>query len=331
MRRDLPVNVAPAPAPVKTGGRGCGSGAGSLSGSRARMYDTRTGAYAKKPDWLKVKIRTGENYLELKKLMRQHGLHTVCEESGPCPNIYECWEQRTATFLILGNICTRRCTYCDVITGRPPSVDLEEPERVARAVAAVGLKYAVVTGVARDDIRSDGGASIWASTITKIREYNPECGVEVLTPDFRGWRHSISTVVGAEPDVFAHNLETVERLHRDVRKGFSYKTSLDVLRIAKEERPEQTTKAGVIVGMGETDEEVVASIDDMAAVGVDLVTIGQYLSPSRQHPEVDRYVHPDTFADWKAYADGLGVFKQVTSGPLVRSSYHAAEQEAASR
>ena len=321
----LPVDAATG------GGMGCASGAGRLSGTRARLRDTRLSGPQPKPDWLKVKVSTGPNFLELKSLMREHGLHTVCEESGPCPNIYECWEARTATFLILGNVCTRRCTYCDVITGRPPALDLEEPERVARAVGAVGLRYAVVTGVARDDIRSDGGASIWAETIRAIRRHNPDCGVEVLTPDFRGWPHAIATVVGAEPDVFAHNLETVRRLHGEVRKGFSYDRSLDVLRIAKAERPGQVTKAGVIVGMGETHDEVREAIDDMAGAGVDLVTIGQYLSPSRAHPVVDRYVPPSTFDAWAGYARSLGVFKHVESGPLVRSSYHAREQEEAGR
>lgn len=323
--------VAPEAQAPTGGGMGCASGAGRLSGTRARLRDGRVNGPQRKPEWLKVKVRTGPNYLELKSLMREHGLHTVCEESGPCPNIYECWEARTATFLILGNVCTRRCTYCDVITGKPPVLDTEEPERVAKAVGAVGLKYAVVTGVARDDIRADGGASIWAATIRAIRRHNPDCGVEVLTPDFRGWRHAIATVVQAEPDVFAHNLETVRSLHSQVRKGFDYDRSLSVLGMAKQERPAQVTKAGVIVGMGETDDEVVASIDDMASVGVDLVTIGQYLSPSRAHPAVDRYVHPDTFAAWKSYAEGLGVFKHVESGPLVRSSYHAREQEQAGR
>ncbi len=177
---------------------GCASGAGRLSGTRARLRDGRNTGPQPKPPWLKVKVRYGENFLELRRLMREHGLHTVCEESGPCPNIYECWEQRTATFLILGNVCTRRCTFCDVITGSPPELDLEEPERVAKAVAAVGLEYAVVTGVARDDIRSDGGASIWADTIRAIRRHNPDCGVEVLTPDFRAMPHAIRTVVDAE-------------------------------------------------------------------------------------------------------------------------------------
>ena len=260
--------------------------------------------------------------------MREHGLHTVCEESGPCPNIYECWEQRTATFLILGNVCTRRCTFCDVITGRPPSLDAGEPERVAKAVAAVGLEYAVVTGVARDDIRSDGGASIWAETIRAIRRLNPACGIEVLTPDFRGDRDAIGVVVSAEPDVFAHNLETVRRLHRRVRTGFDYDRSLAVLRMAKEARPDQVTKAGLILGMGETTAEVHEALRDVREADVDLVTLGQYLSPSRAHPVVDRYVPPEEFEDLGSFATSLG-FRHVTSGPLVRSSYHAKQQQAA--
>ena len=315
---------------VKGGGMGCASGAGRLSGSRARLREGRTTGPQPKPPWLKVKVRQGPNFLELRRLMREHGLHTVCEESGPCPNIYECWEQRTATFLILGNVCTRRCTFCDVITGRPPVLDTDEPERVAKAVAAVGLEYAVVTGVARDDIRSDGGASIWAQTIRAIRQLNPECGVEVLTPDFRGDREAIRTVVEARPDVFAHNLETVRRLHRRVRTGFDYDRSLDVLRVAKDVRPEQVTKAGLILGMGETTDEVREALHDLREAAVDLVTLGQYLSPSRSHPVVDRYVHPEEFDELGAYARSMG-FSHVTSGPLVRSSYHAKQQEAAGR
>lgn len=308
------------------GGMGCASGAGRLSGSRARIRDgVRTTGPEPKPPWLKVKVRQGPNFRELRRLMREHGLHTVCEESGPCPNIYECWEQRTATFLILGNICTRRCSFCDVITGRPPTFDADEPERVARAVAAVGLEYAVVTGVARDDIRADGGASIWAETITAIRLHNPDCGVEVLTPDFRGDREAIATVVNARPDVFAHNLETVRRLHRGVRSGFNYERSLDVLRIAKEIRPDQITKSGLILGMGETDEEIRESVRDLRAAQVDLLTLGQYLSPSRAHPAVGRYVPPEVFDSLASYARSRG-FSRVTAGPLVRSSYHAKEQ-----
>lgn len=310
---------------------GCASGAGRLSGTRARLRDGRPGgAFAPKPEWLKVKVRQGPNFLELRRLMREHGLHTVCEESGPCPNIYECWEQRTATFLILGNVCTRRCTFCDVITGRPPELDDAEPERVAEAVAAVGLEYAVVTGVARDDIRPDGGASIWAQTIRAIRRHNPACGVEVLVPDFRADPDAIRVVVAAAPDVFAHNLETVRRLHSVVRKGFDYDRSLEVLRLAKRFRPDQVTKAGLILGMGETTDEVQASLAELREAGVDLVTLGQYLAPSRAHPAVDRYVHPDEFAELGEYARGLG-FANVTSGPLVRSSYHAREQTAAAR
>lgn len=321
----LPVGGEPA-----SGGMGCASGAGRLSGTRARLYDRRVSVPSPKPPWLKVKVRRGPNFLELQRLMREHGLHTVCEESGPCPNIYECWEQRTATFLILGNVCTRRCTFCDVITGRPPELDADEPERVAKAVAAVGLEYAVVTGVARDDIRADGGASIWAATIEAIRRRNPSCGVEVLTPDFRGWPHAIRTVVEAQPDVFAHNLETVRRLHSAVRKGFDYDRSLGVLRSAKEARPEQVTKSGLILGMGERSNEVRASLRDLRAAGVDLVTLGQYLAPSRAHPAVARYVPPEEFDELGNYARRLG-FGRVTSGPLVRSSYHAKEQRAAAR
>jgi lipoyl synthase len=301
-----------------------------LSGTRARLREDRVCGPQPKPPWLKVKVKYGENFLELRRLMREHGLHTVCEESGPCPNIYECWEQRTATFLILGNVCTRRCTFCDVITGKPPTYDPEEPERVAKAVAAVGLAYAVVTGVARDDIRSDQGASIWAETIRQIRAHNPECGVEVLTPDFRADARAIGIVVDAQPDVFAHNLETVRRIHGDIRKGFAYERSLEFFRIIKAHNPGQITKSGLILGMGETDDEVRESVTELREVGVDLLTLGQYLSPSRAHPVVDRYVTPEQFEELGRFAESLG-FAHVTSGPLVRSSYHAREQEAAGR
>jgi lipoic acid synthetase len=213
-----------------------------------------------------------------------------------------------------------------VITGRPPELDEGEPERVAKAVAAVGLEYAVVTGVARDDIREDQGASIWAATIRAIRKHNPACRVEVLTPDFRADPKAIEIVMDAAPDVYAHNLETVRRIHGQVRKGFSYERSLETLRLAKQFRPEQVTKAGLILGMGEADDEVRESLLDLRDAKVDLVTLGQYLSPSRKHPVVDRYVTPQVFDELGQYARELG-FRHVTSGPLVRSSYHAKEQE----
>jgi lipoic acid synthetase len=257
--------------------------------------------------------------------MREHGLHTVCEESGPCPNIYECWEQRTATFLILGNVCTRRCTFCDVITGRPPELDTQEPERVAKAVAAVGLAYAVVTGVARDDIRSDGGASIWAETIRAVRRHNPDCGVEVLVPDFRADEDAIATVVGAAPDVFAHNLETVRRLHDRIRPAFGYDRSLEVLRFGKRQRAGQITKSNLILGMGERPEEIPAAIEDLRDTGIDILTMGQYLQPTAFHLPVDRWVHPDEFAGWKRIGEEMGI-AHVEAGPLVRSSYHAGKQ-----
>ena len=302
-----------------------------LSGTRARLREDRVAGPQRKPEWLKVKVHYTDTFLELRRLMREHGLHTVCEESGPCPNIYECWgEQRTATFLILGNVCTRRCTFCDVITGKPPTYDTDEPERVAKAVAAVGLEYAVVTGVARDDIREDQGASIWAETIRAIRRHNPSCGVEVLTPDFRADPEAIRTVAHARPDVFAHNLETVRRIHGDIRKGFAYERSLEFFRIVKSVAPDQTTKSGLILGMGERDDEVEESITELRDAGVDLLTLGQYLSPSRAHPKVDRYVTPERFEAFGGFARELG-FAQVTSGPLVRSSYHAKEQAACGR
>jgi lipoic acid synthetase len=297
-----------------------------IAGSRNRLREGRIGGPQPKPDWLKVKVRQGRNFTELRRLMREHGLHTVCEESGPCPNIYECWEQRTATFLILGSVCTRRCTFCDIVTGRPPHHDTDEPRRVADAVRAVGLEYAVVTGVARDDL-PDNGAAIWAETIRRLK---PVCGVEVLVPDFRGDPDAVRAVVCAQPDVFAHNLETVRRLHRQVRPGFTYERSLEVLRSAKLFRPQQTTKSGVMLGLGETAGEVREAMRDMREAGVDLVTIGQYLAPSRAHPKVQRYAHPDEFAELRAYGLTLG-FSHVESGPLVRSSYHAREQASAAK
>jgi len=282
-----------------------------------------TVASSPKPPWLKVRLQTGPNYTELKSLMRGLDLHTVCEEAS-CPNIHECWEEREATFLILGDRCTRRCGFCDVMTARPAPVDEDEPARIAQAVAAMGLRFVVLTGVARDDL-PDGGARVWASAIRSIREAVPGCGVEVLPSDFKGGERDIATVIEAEPDVFAHNLETVRRLHGRIRPAFGYDRSLEVLRIAKRLRREQVTKSNLILGMGESPDEIPQALRDLADAGCDIVTIGQYLRPTEHHLPVDRWVHPDEFARWKDAGEAMGV-AHVESGPLVRSSYHAGKQ-----
>lgn len=284
---------------------------------------------SRRPDWLKVRVRQGENFTELRAIMRARGLHTVCEEAA-CPNIYECWEAREATFLLCGDLCTRRCGFCDVMTAKPAPLDPEEPAKIAEAVALMGLRFAVVTGVARDDL-PDAGSAHWAATITAIRARNPGCGIEVLIPDFKGRREdartSLARVVEARPDVLAHNLETVRRLHADIRPGFGYDASLDLLRWAKELNPAQVTKSNLIVGMGEREDEVYGAMADLRAAGVDVLTIGQYLQPSvAWHLPVDRWVHPDEFARYKAHGEGELGFAWVESGPLVRSSYHAGKQ-----
>jgi lipoyl synthase len=277
----------------------------------------------RKPPWLKVRLQTGPNYAELKGLMRGLGLHTVCEEAS-CPNIHECWEEREATFLILGDRCTRRCGFCDVMTARPDPVDEDEPRRIAEAVRAMGLRFVVLTGVARDDL-ADGGARIWAAAVRAIRDAVPGCGIEVLPSDFKGGEPDITTVIVAEPDVFAHNLETVRRLHPRIRPAFGYDRSLDVLRFGKRVRPEQVTKSNLILGMGERQGEIANALGDLADAGCDIVTIGQYLRPTEQHLPVQRWVRPEEFAEWKRVGEGLGI-AHVEAGPLVRSSYHAGEQ-----
>ncbi len=276
-----------------------------------------------KPAWLKVKARTGPNYTELKGLMRGLSLHTVCEEAG-CPNIYECWEDREATFLLLGDRCTRRCGFCDVRTARPAPVDRSEPERIAQAVEAMGLRFVVLTGVARDDL-SDGGASVWAAAVRAVRRAVPGCGVEVLPADFRGGERDLATVIDTRPDVFAHNLETVRRLHARIRPAFDYDGSLEALRIVSRLREEQVTKSNLILGMGERPEEVFDSLRDLADAGCDIVTIGQYLQPTQYHLPVDRWVTPEEFERHKADGEAVGI-PHIEAGPLVRSSYHAGEQ-----
>ena len=283
----------------------------------------------RRPDWLKVRVQQGENFTELRNIMRERGLHTVCEEAS-CPNIYECWEAREATFLLCGDLCTRRCGFCDVMTAKPQALDPEEPAKIAEAVRLMGLKFAVITGVARDDL-DDGASGHWAATVGAVREAMPECGVEVLIPDFKGRkehpRDSLARVIEARPDVLAHNLETVRRIHPKIRPGFGYRATLELLRWSKELRADQVTKSNIIVGMGEQEDEVFEAMSDLRAVGCDVLTIGQYLQPSVSwHLPVDRWVHPDEFARFKVYGEEELGFAWVESGPLVRSSYHAGKQ-----
>jgi lipoic acid synthetase len=277
----------------------------------------------RKPPWLKVRLAGGPNYTELKELMRGHSLHTVCEEAM-CPNIGECWEEREATFLILGSKCTRRCGFCDVMTARPDPVDEDEPARIADAVRLMGLRYVVLTGVARDDL-PDGGARIWAASIRAVKDAVPGVGTEVLPSDFKGGEHDVGTVLDAEPDVFAHNLETVRRLHDRIRPAFGYQRSLDVLRFAKGRRGGQITKSNLILGMGERPDEVGSAMQDLVDAGVDILTMGQYLQPTRYHLPVDRWVTPEEFAEHARVGEELGL-AHVEAGPLVRSSYHAGTQ-----
>ncbi|MCS6953678.1 MAG: lipoyl synthase [Bryobacterales bacterium] len=273
-----------------------------------------------RPAWLRAPAPAGENYRELKDLVRRLRLHTVCE-SAACPNVGECWNQRTATFMILGNVCTRRCGFCAVQKGAPLPVDYDEPLRVAEAVAALGLRYAVITSVNRDD-RKDGGAELFALTIQAIRRRVPGCQVEVLIPDFQGSHNAMDMVLDAAPDVLNHNIETVPRLYRQVRLGARYERSLDILAYSKHRRPDIPTKSGLMVGLGETMEEVLAVMRDLRAAGVDILTIGQYLRPSPRHLPVMRFVPPEEFAELGRAGRSMG-FRHVESGPLVRSSYHA--------
>jgi lipoic acid synthetase len=272
----------------------------------------------RRPEWMRVRARLGDDYRDLKKMMRSLDLHTVCEEAG-CPNIYECWADRTATFMILGDRCTRACGFCLVDTRRPLPLDPQEPDRVAEAVARMGLAHAVITSVARDDT-PDGGAAGFAATIAAVRARTPQTTVEVLIPDCRGDADALQTIFDAKPDVLNHNLETVARLQRAARPSAGYARSLSVLGRAK--AAGLTTKSGLILGMGEEPAEVRGAIADLRSVGVDILTVGQYLRPSDLHLPVARWWHPDEFAELGAYAEGLG-FAHVEAGPLVRSSYHA--------
>ncbi len=275
----------------------------------------------RKPAWLRAKLPTSKAYRETKEIVDAHSLHTVCQ-SAQCPNMGECWSRGTATVMILGNICTRSCRFCAVQTGRPTELDLGEPARVAESIARMNLQHAVVTSVARDDLK-DGGASVWAATIRAIHHRVPECAVEVLTADFRGQQEYLDLVLDACPDIFNHNLETVERLQRPIRKTARYDRSLWVLRHAKSRG--FITKSGIMLGIGEREKEVEQVLRDMAAEGVDILTIGQYLQPSGDHQPIDRWVTPEEFEHWKTFALEAG-FRVCESGPLVRSSYHADEQ-----
>ncbi len=275
-----------------------------------------------RPEWLRAPAPVGDNYRNLKRLVETLELHTVCE-SAACPNIGDCWNRRTATFMILGNVCTRRCGFCAVQKGAPLAVDYDEPRRVAEACAVLGLKFAVITSVNRDD-RKDGGAELFALTIRAIRKRVPGCGVEVLVPDFQGSHAAMDIVLAAEPDILNHNTETVPRLYRQVRLGARYQRSLDMLAYAKRTRPAIPVKSGLMLGLGETTEEVLAVMRELRASDVDILTLGQYLRPSPKHLPILRYVAPDEFAELKRRGYEMG-FRHVESGPLVRSSYHAAD------
>ncbi len=280
------------------------------------------------PEWIRVRVTEGSNFKELKQLVQGSNLHTVCEEAR-CPNIFDCWNRRTATFMILGDVCTRACRFCAVTSGRPSELDLGEPLRVADSVARLGLKHAVITSVDRDDLK-DGGAGIFARTIRAIRRRSPGTTVEVLTPDFQGNFDSVRTVVEAEPDIFNHNTETVPRLYSRIRPKAVYANSLALLRHVKALAPDMVTKSGLMVGLGETEDELLEVFRNMRAHTIDVLTVGQYLRPSKKHAAVERFYRPEEFARLKEQALAMG-FAHVEAGPLVRSSYHADEQIAAAR
>ena len=280
--------------------------------------------HIRKPDWLKIKLNTNKSYTGLKKLMREKGLNTVCEEAK-CPNIHECWSERqTATFMILGDTCTRGCRFCAVKTGLPNELDWGEPERVADSVVIMGLKHVVVTAVARDDLK-DGGAAVFAETVRAIRRKNPGCTIEILPSDMKGDYESLHTLMDSEPDIFNHNIETVRRLTKRVRARATYDRSLQLLQRVKEISPHTPTKSSMMLGLGETKEEILEAMDDLLAHQVDIMTIGQYPQPTRKHLFVEKYYHPDEFAELKKIALQKG-FRHCESGHLVRSSYHADEQ-----
>ncbi len=278
-----------------------------------------TKKYSKKPEWLKVKLPGGDNFKKLRDIVEDRKLHTICT-SGRCPNMGECWNDGTATFLILGNICTRSCGFCNVLTGKPLPADLEEPHKIAKSIQLMGVKHAVITSVDRDDL-PDGGSEIWAETVNAIRKLNPDVTLETLIPDFQGKTKLLDNIVSVSPEVVSHNLETVRRLTKQVRKQAKYERSLEVLKYLKNQGINRT-KSGLMLGLGETETEVIESMQDLRKVNVDIITIGQYLQPSPKHLPVDRYVTPVEFKKYEIIGLEMG-FKHVESGPLVRSSYHA--------
>jgi len=284
----------------------------------ASSVDSITSPHRKKPDWLRVKLPIGENYKHVRQLVDQHKLHTICE-SGNCPNMGECWGAGTATFMILGNVCTRSCGFCSVATGRPDSVDWDEPQRVAEAILLMKVKHAVITSVDRDEL-PDGGSTIWYNTIKAVKTLSPGTTLETLIPDFKGRKDDIQRVIDAAPEVVSHNIETVERMTRQVRVQAKYWRSMEVIRILKEGG--MRTKSGIMLGLGEEKEEVVQTFQDLKENGCDVVTIGQYLQPTKKHLPVARFVHPDEFAEYREKGYQLGL-DYVESGPLVRSSYHS--------
>ena len=272
----------------------------------------------KKPSWLRVKLPTGESYRNVRSLVDNHKLHTICE-SGNCPNMGECWGEGTATFMILGNVCTRSCGFCAVATGRPDPVDFDEPQRVAEAIYLMKVKHAVITSVDRDELK-DGGSIIWFNTIKAVKSLNPDTTLETLIPDFKGQMENVQRIIEAAPEVVSHNIETVERLTRQVRIQAKYRRSMDVLKVLKEGG--MRTKSGIMLGLGERTEEVLQTMEDLRNSGVDVITIGQYLQPTNKHLPVMRFVHPDEFAEYREAGYQMG-FDYVESGPLVRSSYHS--------
>tara|TARA_B100000700_G_C14917665_1_gene795481 strand:+ start:102 stop:977 length:876 start_codon:yes stop_codon:yes gene_type:complete len=276
----------------------------------------------RRPEWLKIKLNTSEDFQKTQEIINNKMLNTVCVEAR-CPNIYECWNRKTATIMILGDTCTRACGFCSVKTGKPPILDELEPIRVAEAIKSMQLKHVVITSVDRDDIKNDYGATIWADTIKHIHSKVPGCSVEVLTPDFRGHQPSILKVFNASPEIFSHNVECVKRISKNVRVNSDWDRTLDVLKMSVDFG--LLTKTGMMVGLGETDEEVFETMKEIAGIGVEIFNIGQYLQPSKDHLSVSRFVHPDQFEVYKEFGLDLG-FKVVESGPLVRSSYHADEQ-----
>ena len=279
-------------------------------------------SHQRKPNWLKVKLNTTSNYSDMKELMSTHTLNTVCEEAR-CPNIYECWDNRTATVMILGDTCTRSCGFCSVKTGKPNIVDVQEPERVSDLVEKLSLRHVVITSVDRDDLKGDYGASIWHDTVVSVKKKIPSCTVEILTPDFKGFIPSLDKVFDSKPDIFSHNVECVERISKKVRIQSDWNRSLEVLKYSVKNN--MLTKTGMMVGLGETDQEVFDTMQVISDIGVKIFNIGQYLQPTKKHLQVDRYVDPEIFNLYKQYGEKLG-FKVVESGPLVRSSYHADEQ-----